>query len=460
MKLLKYVSLAIVGSLFFCGCQVEDKNAKSNKRPTIRVTVKSDPPGATVFVDGKRHDKQTPVELTVRDNLMHMLELNYPGYEPLWRQIPASETGEDRIIPLDNLEMKKKTVPLILQSKPTGALVSLDNQDLGKTPRFVRAVPLGRHTAVFKFTGYSSTRVPIDLTREEYRVIKPTLESIMGAVTIVSRPGGAKVRLDGEPKGLTNSGTGVLKLTDVVEGRHKIHVEKAGYEDIEQTFLMKRHENMTITVPAMQAKPGSLTVTSEPSAANIYRGGYLAGRTPAELKHLPPGQVTLQVKKEGYESQTKPIRVLPGINKVVHFELVSNFGSLLTSTAPPGCSIIVDGDLKGESEAGAAPGISKPFRVDGLKKGLHTVIIQKAGYEQVTRQVLVQKGKNTVIPPVKLKKLWLPTHRLLLKGATKPVLVKVIQKTAKGYLIEEKEGHSTIRSEIGMDAIVTMRKID
>jgi hypothetical protein len=392
--------------------------------------------------------------------MMHMVELNYPNYESAWRQVPPSKAGKDKDHFFDDFVLRRKSVPLILDSNPSGALVSLDERDLGKTPRFIKSVPLGQHTAVFRFTGYATTRVPIDLSRQEYKIIKPTLESIMGAVVIMTKPGGAKVTVDGEPKGVSDSQTGRLRLTDVVEGRHVVVAEKEGFEEMKHSFLLKRNENMTVTMPELLSKPGSLTVTSEPPAANVYRGRFLAGRTPAELKRLPSGQIVLRIEKEGFEPQTKPVRVLPGINKVVHFDLVSNFGSVTLSTSPPGCNIIVDGSLKGESKSGAAPGISKPFEITQLTGGLHTIIVEKAGYERVTKQVLVQKGKNTALKPVTLNKLWLPTHRLLLKGATKASLVKIIRRTKTGYVYELKEGDSTIRDVIRSEDIEKLQKID
>ncbi len=414
---------------------------------TIRITTA--PRGASVLLDGKKLKHQTPL-VVKQDNRGHMLEIRYPGYQTVWRRIEPSRPGFEHN--LDDLELKPKALPLILNSKPSGALVSLDGQDMGKTPIYLKKVLLGEHQAVFKFPGYESRRVVVNLLEGEPVIINKTLESLMGTVRVITSPAGAQVFLDGGAVGRTPKDGGPLTLAEVEEGKHILTIKKKpGYQDLEMPFTLKRHENKLIRTPELEPSPGTVTITSEPAGANVHRGVIFLGKTPVTLKDLAPGPIKVTVAKKGYGKITRTINVLAGIAKTVELALEKNFGSVSFIAAPPGAIIYIDGNRVGKTEAGEAPGISKLFVYEGLKPGTHVLRVAKSGFARREKQFLVQKGKETSFKKIiKLKKLWLPTHEMKTRKRAKTYRVRVLRETATKIEVEiynRKDG-SKVRWEV------------
>ncbi len=455
MKALAYILFA---GLFLFGCT--PKKESQTKEIEVNVIIKTQPRGVSVFIDDKLDPiGKTPIQYTLQDDKSHMLRFEHPDYETTWRKIPASsESGSVR---LDEIKMTPFSVPLVLKSKPSGATVSLNDEDLGKTPIYLKSVPLGRHKATFKVTGFDEKRMDINLDTPEYKIITAKMDSVMGNVVAVTDPPGADVYLDGIDKGTSDETTGRLDLGEVMEGKHLLTVKKDTFTEMEQDFLLKRGESKVISVPKLHPKPGVVKVVTTPAGANVYRDGLLVGITPTEIKNLDPGQITIRVESEGFAPVQKVVNVLPGITKLVNINLSSNFGGLTLSTEPSGCAVIIDGAKKGETEPGAVPGISKPFEIEQIRPGVHTLVIDKAGYETLKKQILIEKGKKTPLKTIKLKKLWLPTHRLKVKGTMKVVLVRVQQEDDKQIEVEErKDNGAKIRYVVKRENIEILKKLE
>nr|RMD81800.1 MAG: PEGA domain-containing protein [Lentisphaerota bacterium] len=207
------------------------------------------------------------------------------------------------------------------------------------------------------------------------------------------------------------------------------------------------------------SQPGSLRILSDPNQASVYVNGKITGETPLTLRNLTPGIVSIRVTKDGYSSVLKRIQVLPGITKDVNIKLVSKYGSLVVTTEPSECRVLVDGALRGMTIPGDVPGISKPMHIEKLSPGVHNLVIEKPGFQTVSKQVVVAQGEKTVLKPIKLPVLWLPTHVLRQKGSLKSQRVKVISKSADKIEVEMKKGKSIIRYSLRQDQIDLLQPI-
>ncbi|RMD73374.1 MAG: PEGA domain-containing protein, partial [Lentisphaerae bacterium] len=153
---------------------------KTDQADFVRVIIKTQPAEANVFLDGKKVSGVTPLEITLNDHDMHMLEIRKEGFEPYYRQIPSSFGDSNVIHRFDDIKLRRESVPLILDSVPRNAHVRLDGQDLGKTPVYLPAVPVGDHRVEFSYVGYAPKSFNVVLEKDEPKIIKPVLDSVLG----------------------------------------------------------------------------------------------------------------------------------------------------------------------------------------------------------------------------------------------------------------------------------------
>ena len=136
--------------------------------------IRSTPSGATVFLDGKEQGT-TPVAVREIDYGAHRIRLEHDGYAPVERSIviSASQPAQSIIVPLAEARAtasggtrSSTPVPatpatlghysgtLIIESKPPGAKVYVDNKLTGTTPLSVQNVPAGSHAVRLERDGY------------------------------------------------------------------------------------------------------------------------------------------------------------------------------------------------------------------------------------------------------------------------------------------------------------------
>ena len=114
-----------------------------------KVFVVTDPPGATIF------EKDTEIGRTPQtaelDLGEHSLVLRKKGYKDFSLNI-AVEAGKTLVPPM--VMLKRKSVHLQLDSKPAGALVTLDGSSRGKTPVRLDVEPGRTYRIGFSLAGY------------------------------------------------------------------------------------------------------------------------------------------------------------------------------------------------------------------------------------------------------------------------------------------------------------------
>jgi serine/threonine-protein kinase len=154
---------------------------------------------------------------------------------------------------------------LAVKSTPPGARVFLDDRDVGRTPAAVRDLALGAHRVRLVREGYSTEDRRVVITRARpslsmavtlARVTAPAaaaapparaqaappLPAGRGALTVDSRPAGARVFLDGKAVGTTP-----MSATDVPAGDHAIRLEHDGYRQWSASVRITPGEQSRVT---------------------------------------------------------------------------------------------------------------------------------------------------------------------------------------------------------------------
>jgi len=171
-----------------------------------RVLVRSTPSGATVFVDGKEQGT-TPVAVRELARGEHRVRLEHGGYAPVERNIviTAAQPAQSIIVPLTEARATASggtrpstsvpttsvsttpvpTTPatlghysgtLVIESKPTGAKVYVDNKLAGTTPLSLPNLAAGSHAVRLERDGYRRWSSSVRVVAAERNRVTASLE--------------------------------------------------------------------------------------------------------------------------------------------------------------------------------------------------------------------------------------------------------------------------------------------
>lgn len=152
-----------------------------------RLLVRSSPAGATVSVDGTPRGT-TPLTLRELELGTRTVVISRPGFVPIERQITLTADRPSRSV---EVQLTPVTPParvardtrsdaavasLIVDSRPSGASVTIDGQLAGTTPLVVTPIAPGRHTVRIERPGYRPWMLTIELKAGERRRVAASLE--------------------------------------------------------------------------------------------------------------------------------------------------------------------------------------------------------------------------------------------------------------------------------------------
>ena len=189
------------------------------------VTIPTTPPGAAVSVDGEPTGVTTPgpVPLLAGER---RLAVRLAGHKT-WQDILRVQAGEERTLPPIALQRADGLVRV--DSKPSGAGVTLGGVYMGETPLEFAARPAERHRLrVFK-VGHAPVAESFETRPGQAREFAFTLRRLHGELAIVVQPEDAELVLDGEPQGAAG---GTLNLPAIP---HEVEIRKTGYASFRKT---------------------------------------------------------------------------------------------------------------------------------------------------------------------------------------------------------------------------------
>ncbi|MBW1808697.1 MAG: PEGA domain-containing protein [Deltaproteobacteria bacterium] len=275
-----------------------------------KVVIKAKPESeASVFVDG---DELGSTPLTLKRVLAgtHTIEVTKDMYRPYKTKIKVVR-GKTTIIVA---KLKPNYGTLFLSSKPSGALVTVDGRQRGKTPLSLR-VKAGQHKIAFQ-TGtaaYGKVEKKVKVVLGKKIKLAVRLPVRTGSLMIDTVPFAAKIELDGKLRG-----TAPLSLKKIPVGVHVIVARGKGQESL--TGRIEVLEGKTAVAEINLADPDKSVYSSggKPSASRRPDSATVAKATsksaPAKEKKpdsssdFEPMTKSSSKKTTGPKTETKPVK--------------------------------------------------------------------------------------------------------------------------------------------------------
>ena len=317
--------------------------AASTQQRSGFLIINSEPQGAEVWLNNESTGEVTPFrrKLAIGDEMPYRLSL------PLYHDEAGMVTVDQ---PRKELQFALRPAfgSVTVTSTPSGALVFLDEKQVGQTPLTLDRIASGSHSLRLQAPQYAVERRNVSVADGQAANVAMTLAARFAEIT-VQAPQGAVVTVDGDRKG---SGTLSWRQS---EGLCDIVVSMAGHRDARRQLEVVAGRAQTVQLTP-QPIYGSASVDSDLMDAEIWIDGKQYGVTPNVVERLLVGSHTLVLKKSGYADLQQQFSVEEGKEASLSVKLPAGRSVQFTSEKP-GMQIIVDGKKLGTTPLTAVVGI-------------------------------------------------------------------------------------------------------
>jgi len=378
------------------------------RRPT-RVSISSQPSGATVVIDGVSHGT-TPITLFDLKPGRHHLKCRLDGYEENDSFFSTSEGPVvERVVTLEEVKGL-----LLLKTDPAGCDIQVDGVSVGLTPQLLTGLSAsGTYAVRLRKAGYQDQLISVRFDGRKPLVRDEKMVLSSGAIDIRTEPSGAEVSVNGIVRGASP-----LKVTEIPKGRATVKFHLDGFEDETRELSISAGDQQTLAI-ALKGLPGTLHLVSDPEGARFYVSEEARGKGPLTITGLHPGEYEVRAEKEGFGTLTKTIRIGNGAAVREEFKLSNVMGRLELRSSPPGAQVLLDGHIVGKtSSKDPTAEFSDIFAIENVMEGEHTVTLRMDGYADYVRHPKVQNQKTAKHHKMRLQRIFKPDIELVTSRGT------------------------------------------
>lgn len=243
----------------------------------------------------------------------HVVEFRKHRYFPLRQEIEIEGLGKTQTV---NIELEPAWGQLQITSVPEEAEVLIDGEPVGKTPLTAEVLETGTLLTLAK-RGYKTWERQVTVKAGSLDTY-PEIELLVadGTVDVSTSPAGAHVSIDGKFRGVTPTRVEISPLAD-----HRLELYLEGYAKAVRTLRTEPEAHSTL---ALDLTPiiGRIQLTVSPADAEVVVDGRSVG-SGSTLLSLTARDHQLQVRKEGYESQSQEIRPRPDLDQSLDIRLLT-----------------------------------------------------------------------------------------------------------------------------------------
>ena len=395
----------------------------------LRVSIKSQPEGATVIVDG-RDRGTTPTVLFDLKPGRHHIKFRLAGYQEIDRFF---DTKEGPFIEKSEVLVEEKGL-LLLKTDPPGCHISIDGVSSGVTPRLITGLAAkDTYSVRLSKAGYQTQTISVKFNGREPLVREETMILDSGVVNVLSDPAGAEVSVNDVVRGVTP-----LLVKGVPKGRAVVKFKMPGFKDEVRELVMRAGDQQTLSI-ALSALPGTLNLISVPEGASFYVNDKAYGRGPIAIPSLSPGEYSVRAEMDGYGTMTRTVTISNGESAREEFRLSNVMGRLEVRTSPPGAQVVLDGRAVGTtSSSDPEAEFSDVLPIENLLEGEHVLVVRKDGYAESIRHPAIHSTKTS-------------RHNVRLRRVFKPdVEIVTSRGTYQGMLVNVTPEHVAVEVSLGI----------
>ncbi len=215
------------------------------------------------------------------------------------------------------------------------------------------------------------------IKEEKKEVVTPIIPPKTTAlISFESLPAGAEVFINNALAGITPF------QKEVFFGNHQLEFRKAGYKTFRNTSFNVGSSTIPLYKASLEKMKASFQILSSPPGATVVLNGQTVGVTPYNADNLEWGNYKVLVKLNGYIPSERIVIADAEQMTPVTINLVKESGAVKIMSLPDQADVLIDGVLKGKT----------PLVVDQLAVGLHSVVLKKPGYSDMTRDIVIEFG--------------------------------------------------------------------
>ena len=323
-----------------------------------------------------------------------MLQVLHRNYTPLMVNfydygVGKVESGMTYILTL--LKPSGSTEPVdaggnfyALTVNPKNAVVTIDGnqQTVSTDGAYSAMLPYGSHTYKVEAGGYISKSGSFTISSSDMTPINVSLVSAMASVSVTCPTPAVSLYVDKKSVGVA-PWSGSLK-----EGMHLIEAKKEGYRSQQRTINLSQQQKLDVAFNELAAIQGNLSVNYKPFGADVYVDGKKVGQTPRVFNGILVGNHKVEIKKNGYGTDSQQVNILEGQTATLSGVLTTNTtaptatgsslsGNTITIPVKDGISIDMVRVEAGTFTMGATPEMKDPF---DWEKPVHQVTLTNDYY--------------------------------------------------------------------------------
>jgi len=198
-----------------------------------------------------------------------------------------------------------------------------------------------------------------------------------GDLNITSSPPGAAIAIDGKQTKYTTP----FIMTNLTEGKHQVAVALETYQDGVRDVSVVADETKTADFTFVTAL-GTLSITSEPSGADVWIDGEKSGVTPVALERMKSRKYAVKCAMQDYKPGIDTVFIpMNGVGEK-NVILQPTFGTLVLPELPDSGNYLIDGAKNKILRMRLAPGNHRVVYNGGTKwSGVDTTVQITLGNE-------------------------------------------------------------------------------
>lgn len=244
--------------------------------PAGSITLRSDPSGAEIFLDGENTGQKTPAEFSDLERGIYQFALKLDLYDDSEFQISLDK---DEIVEKNTRMIIAGTSGAIfVSSTPSGAKIFLDDFDTGLvTPDTLNPLAVGTYDIKLSLENYRDSTVTVNVNQGTvtFANVNLTLYEPRGSIYLTSDPSGARIYLDDVDQEIFTPNL----LGKLEAGDYLIKLTLADYFDTVFTVPVTADQRTNWPTIQMEKIPYYISVDIDPENGGTVTGsgGYNEG---------------------------------------------------------------------------------------------------------------------------------------------------------------------------------------